>query len=204
MTSGIFPSSDGTRTIMQSFYLFDVSLQTTRTAWDLIRFGSHVTFVKLQNLTRHRTGFVSKQVLQLLSRLQNWIYPKTCQYKTCIISNTNIVAPSGTTRPKPWPLQLTSETVKIFIKAASLVPVQSRFGAAGLVSAQSRFRAAGLVSAQSQFWCGRFSVSTKAVLCGRLSVSTKPVLCSRFSVSAKPVLCVRFNVSTRPGFFRQI
>ena len=44
--------------------------------------------VKLQNLSWYKTGFVSRHVLHLLSKLQNWICPKTGQYKTCIVSNT--------------------------------------------------------------------------------------------------------------------
>ena len=38
-----------------------------------------------------KTGLVSRQVLHLLLKLQNWISPKTGQYKTCIVSNTKIV-----------------------------------------------------------------------------------------------------------------
>ena len=37
-----------------------------------------------------KTGLVSRQVLHLLSKLQNWICPKTDQYKTCLESNTKI------------------------------------------------------------------------------------------------------------------
>ena len=40
----------------------------------------------------YKTGLVSRQVLHLLSKLQNWICPKTGQYKTCIVSNTKIDA----------------------------------------------------------------------------------------------------------------
>ena len=39
----------------------------------------------------YKTGLVSRQVLHLLSKLQNWICPKTGQYKTCILSNTKII-----------------------------------------------------------------------------------------------------------------
>ena len=38
----------------------------------------------------YKTGLVSRQVLHLLSKLQNWICPKTGQYKTCLESNTKI------------------------------------------------------------------------------------------------------------------
>ena len=38
----------------------------------------------------YKTGLVSRQVLHLLSKLQNWICPKTGQYKTCIVSNNKI------------------------------------------------------------------------------------------------------------------
>ena len=38
----------------------------------------------------NKTGLVSRQVLHLLSKLQNWICPKTGQYKTCLESNTKI------------------------------------------------------------------------------------------------------------------
>ena len=37
-----------------------------------------------------KTSLVSRQVLHPLSMLQNWISPKTGQYKTCIVSNTKI------------------------------------------------------------------------------------------------------------------
>ena len=40
--------------------------------------------------SRHKAGLVSRQILHLLSKLQNWICPKTGQYKTCIVSNTKI------------------------------------------------------------------------------------------------------------------
>ena len=48
------------------------------------------TSVRLQNLPWYKTGLVSRQVLHLLSKLDNWIWPKTGQYKTCIVSNTKI------------------------------------------------------------------------------------------------------------------
>ena len=38
----------------------------------------------------YKTGLVSRQVLHLLSKLQNWICPMTGQYKTCLESNTKI------------------------------------------------------------------------------------------------------------------
>ena len=38
----------------------------------------------------YKTSLVSRQVLHLLSKLQNWICPKTGQYQTCIVSNTKI------------------------------------------------------------------------------------------------------------------
>ena len=41
-------------------------------------------------VTGYKTGFVSRQVLHLLSKLQKWICPKTGQYKTCIVSNNYI------------------------------------------------------------------------------------------------------------------
>ena len=75
-----------------------------------------VTSVRLQNLPWYKTGFVSRQVLHLLSKLQNWICPKTGQYKTCIVSNTKIEASIRATKPKPWQSHLTSETVEIFIQ----------------------------------------------------------------------------------------
>ena len=60
-----------------------------------------VTCVKLQNQSWYKTGFVSRQDLHLLSKLQNWICLKTGQYKTCIISNTKIEASARATKPKP-------------------------------------------------------------------------------------------------------
>ena len=38
----------------------------------------------------YKTGLVSRRVLHLLSKLQNWICPKTGHYKTSIESNTKI------------------------------------------------------------------------------------------------------------------
>ena len=108
--------------------------------------------VKLQNLSWYKTGFVSRQVLHLLSKLQNWICPKTGQYKTFIISNTKIEASiRATTKPKPWQPHLTSETVEIFIQNEKT----------------------GLVSMQSRFWCGRFRVGAKPVWSGRFRDGTK-------------------------------
>ena len=98
--------------------------------------------VKLQNLSWYKNGFVSKQVLHLLSKLQNWICLKTGQYKTCIVSNTKIEASIRATKPKPWQSHITSETVKIFIQNEK----------------------AGLGSAQSRFWCGRIIIGAKPVL----------------------------------------
>ena len=98
--------------------------------------------VKLQNLSWNKTGFVTRQVLHLLSRLQNWISPKTGQYKTCMVSNTKIEASIQATKPKPWQSHLTSETVEIFVQNEE----------------------AGLVSMKSRFMCGRFRVGAKPVL----------------------------------------
>ena len=97
--------------------------------------------VRLQNLPWYKTGLVSRQVLHLVSKLQNWIWPKTGQYKTCLVSNTEIEASIRATKPKPWQSHLTSETIKIFIQNEK----------------------AGLVPMQSRFWCGRLSVGTKPV-----------------------------------------
>ena len=101
-----------------------------------------LTSVRLQNLPWYKTGFVSRQVVHLLSKLQNWICPKTGPYKTCIVSNTKIEASIRATKPQPWQSHLTSETVEIFIQNEK----------------------AGLVPMQSRFWCGRLSVGTKPVL----------------------------------------
>ena len=100
------------------------------------------TFVKLQNLSWYKTGFVSRQVLHLLSKLQTWICLKTGQYKTCIVSNTKFEASIRATKPKPWQSHIASETVKICIQNEK----------------------AGLGSAQSRSWCGRFSICAKPVL----------------------------------------
>ena len=67
--------------------------------------------VELQNLSWYKTGFVSRHVLHLLSRLHNWICPKTGQYKTCIVSNTKIEISIRAAQPKPWQSHLTSGTV---------------------------------------------------------------------------------------------
>ena len=140
--------------------------------------ADRTTYVKLQNLSWYKAGFVSRQVLQLLSVLQNWIYPKTGQRKTCIVSNSKIAASSRTTKSKPWQSHLTSETVQIFIQNenASLVLAQSRFSfdrfrvsAKPVLEQQvygrckASFKAAGLGSAQSRFWCGRLIVGVKPV-----------------------------------------
>ena len=74
------------------------------------------TCVSLQNLSWYKTVFVSKQVLHILSRQQNWICHKTGQYKTCIVSNNMIEAALRTTKLKPWQSHLTSDTVEIFIQ----------------------------------------------------------------------------------------
>ena len=58
--------------------------------------------VRLQNLPWYKTGLVSRQVLYLLSKLQNWIWPKTGQYKTCLVSNTKTETSIRATKPKPW------------------------------------------------------------------------------------------------------
>ena len=62
--------------------------------------------VKLQNLSWYKTSFVSRQVLHLLSRLQNWICPKKGQYKTYIVSNTKIEACTRATKPDSHTLPL--------------------------------------------------------------------------------------------------
>ena len=100
-----------------------------------------------------KNGLVSRHVLHLLSKLQNWSCPKTGQYKTCIVSNTKIEASIRAIKPKPWQSHLTSETVEIFIQneKASLVPMQSRFWC-GRLSVGTK---PVLVQAQSRFWCGR-------------------------------------------------
>ena len=99
-------------------------------------------YVKLQNLSWYKTGFVSRQALPLLSKLQNWFCPQTGQYKKCIVSNTKIEATIRATKPKPSQSHLTSETVEISIQNEK----------------------AGLVPMQSRFWCGRFRVGAKPVL----------------------------------------
>ena len=111
--------------------------------------------------TTYKTGFVSREVLHLLSKLQNWICLKTRQYKTCIVSNTKFEASIRATKLKHWQPHITSETVKIFIQNEK----------------------AGLGSAQSRSWCGRSSIGAKPVLVqqvwGRHKASfgavTKPV-----------------------------
>ena len=140
------------------------------------KFSNRLPSVRLQNLPWYKTGLVSRQVLHLLSKLQNWICPKTGQYKTCLVSNTKIRASIRATKPKPWQSHLTSETVErnIYSKwkgrfSADAKPVLVRqverrhragFGAAGLGTAQScfwirhkaGFGAVGLGSPQSRFW----------------------------------------------------
>ena len=138
--------------------------------------------VRLQNLPWYKTGLVSRQVFHLLSKLQNWIWPKTGQYKTCLVSNTKIESSIRATKPKPWQSHLTSETVEIFIQneKAGLVPMQSRFWC-GRLSVGTK---PVLVQAQSRFWSGWFRVGTKPVLeqaqsrfwSGWFRVGTKPVL----------------------------
>ena len=72
--------------------------------------------VRLQNLPWSKTGLVSRQVLHPLSKLQNWIRSKTGRYKTGLVSNTKIEASLRGTKHKPWPSNLTSDTVEIFIQ----------------------------------------------------------------------------------------
>ena len=133
------------------------------------------TVIRLQNLPWYKTGLVSRQVLHLLSKLQNWICSKTGQYKTCLASNTKIEASIRTTKPKPWQPHLPHWDSRNFYSkwkgsfSADAKPVLVRqverrhkagFGAAGLGTAQSwfwsrqkaGFGAVGLGSAQSRFW----------------------------------------------------
>ena len=105
---------------------------------------------------------VPRQVLHLLSKLQNWISLKTGQYKTCIVSNTKIEASIRATKPKPWQSHITFETVRIFIQneKAGLGSAQSRFWSRH----KAGFGAVGLGLAQSRFWSGKFRDGTKLVL----------------------------------------
>ena len=148
-------------------YLSYRKILNTVFAW-LLHHNEMGTSVKLQNLSWYKTGFVWRQALHLLSKLQNWICPKTGQYKTCIVSNTRIEASIQATKPKPWQSHLTSETVEIFIKneKAGLVSTQIRFWCDRFrVGAKPFFFVAGgLVYAQSRFWSGRFRVGAKTVL----------------------------------------
>ena len=64
------------------------------------------TSVRLQNLPWYKTGLVSRQVLH---------WPKTGQYKACLVSNTKIEASIRANKPKPWQSHITSERVEIFI-----------------------------------------------------------------------------------------
>ena len=108
------------------------------------------TCVRLQNLPWYKTGLVSRQVSHLLSKLQNWIWPKTGRYKTGLVSNIKIEASIRATKPKPWQSHLTSDTVELFIQneKAGLVPMQSRLRSRH----KAGFGAAGLGTAQSWFW----------------------------------------------------
>ena len=130
-------------TILLSFALFE------RTKWDYGMVSVRPS-VRLQNLPWYKTGLVSRQVLHLLSKLQNWTWSKTGRCKTGLISNTKIEASIRATKPKPWQSHLTSETVEIFIQneKAGLVPMQSRFRSRH----KAGFGAAGLGTAQSWFW----------------------------------------------------
>ena len=139
----------------------------------------------IQRMLSYKTCLDTKTVLyqdrfSSLSKLQNWICPKTVQYKACMISNTKTEASIRATEPKPWQSLLTSETVEIFIQneKAGLVPMQSRFwcsrfmvGAKPLLVQQVKdrnkasFGAAGLGTAQ-----GRVGMA------GLASIGTKPVL----------------------------
>ena len=80
--------------------------------------------------------------MHTMEKLQNWICPKTGQYKTCIVPNNTIEASIRATKLKPWQSHLTSETVVIFIQNEK----------------------ADLVSMQSRFWCGWLRIGTKPVL----------------------------------------
>ena len=115
-----------------------------------ITWRSRSSSVRLQNLPWYKTGLVSRQVLHLLSKLQNWIWSKPGRYKTGLVSNTKIEASIRATKPKPWQSHLTSDTVEIFIQneKAGLVPMQSRFRSRH----KAGFGAAGLGTAQSWFW----------------------------------------------------
>ena len=96
-------------TLYHEHHYADLFTCILQTRWRILK-----AYVRLQNLPWYKTSLVSRQVLHILSKLQNWFCPKTGQYKTCLVSNTKIEASIRATKPKPWQSHLTSETVEIF------------------------------------------------------------------------------------------
>ena len=118
----------------------------------------------------YKTGLVSRQVLHLLSRLQNWISPQKRQYKTCKVSNTKIDCVYINIYIYFLYIYFLYISIYMYIyiciyglgmaQSCFLEQTQSRFWGGWFRSAQSRFwsrhkasfGAVGLVSAQSPFW----------------------------------------------------
>ena len=190
-------------------------INTMRNPMMNIFFRIHKTVVKLQNLSWYKTGFVSRQVLHLLSKLQNWICPKTGQYKTCTVSNTKFEASMLAIIPKTWQSHLTSQTVEIFIQneKAGLVSMQNRFWCGRFRAGtkpvfvlqvydrhKASFGAAGSGTAQSRFWCGRFSIGAKPALCLHLACLYKNRFSPMLNLQHQNWLCVvTKTAATKPA-----
>ena len=135
----------------------------------IVFYGS--TCVRLQNLPWYKTGLVSRQVLHLLSKLQNWIWPKTGQYKTCLVQILRLKLRYGLLKANPdshtlprniyskWKGRFSADAKPVLVRQVARGH-KAGFGAAGLGTAQSwfwsrhkaGFGAVGLGSAQSRFW----------------------------------------------------
>ena len=118
-----------------------INYVTTHGHWNHFLLFIVYAYVKLQNLSWYKTGFVSRQVLHLLSKLQNWICPKTGQYKACILKpRYGLLNPnpdSQTLCPRPTVANVVWEPIRIGIRCAShstvLIRITSYYFAATFV-----------------------------------------------------------------------
>ena len=152
-----------------------------------------IPFVRLQNLPWYKTGLVSRQVWHLLSKLQNWIWPKTGQYKTCLVSNIQIVASMRATKPKPWQSHLTSETVEIFKPALCLL--QNRLCAR---SKTSFVPSLNLLQQNRLCACSKTSFVPPLNLLhqNRLCAFAQTAAPNRLCIGTKPAFSFWINIST--------
>ena len=138
---------------------------------------------RLQNLSRYKKGFVSRQILHLLSRLLNWICSKTGQFKTYIMSNIKPPAAKPALR-----LCYTCRTKTGFALTLNL-SLQSRLCAySKLAYTKSPLRLCLTCRTKTGF-----VPSLNLPLQNRLCAYAKPA-------APKPALCLRSTCRTKTGF----